>query len=98
MKEYKIGDIITIRKDITLKNINELMIPYFGKDDYSYYYNKLQANDYFGEKFTITHKTLWDNRNAGVFNYELKWDLPDYICPSLFKESVSQRIILFEDD
>jgi hypothetical protein len=98
MKEYKVGDTITIRKDITIDNINELMKPYFGAvmDNWEHYYNMLVDNNFLEKRFKIIERKNWIYRQGDV--YKLDWKRPNYISPELFVESFSRQIILSWED
>ena len=96
MKEYEVGDKITIRKDVDENNINEIMKPVFGDngDDYKSYLHMLIDRKFLGKTFTIMEKKRW---RFGEYAYRPNWGAVHYTSPKMFKRSEKQ-LFLFEDE
>jgi len=99
MKDYKVGDIITIRKDLSENNINEIMSPIFGESDgWANYLRMLRERDVLGKSFIISEKRLWKKLgHKDGYAFMLNWPLAHYTAQGIFQVSFRQ-LMLFEDE
>jgi hypothetical protein len=91
MREFKIGESLTFRSDLTREKLEKIYSDFFsGTVDYNYI-NEIIGLE--GSKFEV--KEIEERKGKLVYGFIGVRHIYPYPC---FKECVSQRIILFEDD
>ena len=105
MREYKVGDVVTIREDLTEEECVEILCEVFGRDGdikhYVWYYRDIISKTA-GKRFSITESDpTWyaELKEPNNHAYQINWFASNAIAPKLFKESVSRQLeIDFGDD